>query len=176
MISPELIQLIFGEKWLPAAQPSLWLGLLIFVQAPRIFQASLLKTTGHIGYVRSTNLMALGFMALGILATQLKTETIALGLWAGVETLNFALLTYFTQTKVKFAAVEQLKLMALPLLATGAMCLAVMVARENTMIASLTLRLLFLCAVGMITYFCVAFAVGRRTLLTILREFRTGAS
>lgn len=175
VVSPELIHLIFGEKWLLAAQPSLWLGLLIFVQAPRIFQSSLLKATGNIGYVRSTNLTALGFMALGIVVTQFKTESIALAVWAGVEALNFALLTFFTQTRVKFLATEQLRLMTLPLLAAGVMCLAVIVARQNMVVTSLPVRLLFLCGVGTITYFAIALAFGKHSLLRMLREFRAGA-
>ncbi|MBR1151590.1 oligosaccharide flippase family protein [Bradyrhizobium sp. JYMT SZCCT0428] len=173
IVAPEVIQLMFGDKWIHAAQPSLWLGLLIFVQAPRIFQSSLLKISGNIDTVRSVNLTALTVMIVGIAATKLPSVTLALVLWAVTETVNFVLLSFFVQRKLHYPILKQLRLILVPLLASCAMVGAVALGRAYLPPSHALLQLFYLCGIGAVTYIGLILLFGRRSLVNVVHGLRT---
>jgi len=172
VVAPELIQLLFGDRWMPAARPALWLGALIFVQAPRIFQISLLKITGNIGGIRWVTLATLTFMIIGIITTKLPSETLALALWAVTESLTFALLSFLIQEKLQFSIIQQLRIILVPLLASCAMAWIVSLARNFIPTGHPSLRLFYLCLIGLIVYAGLMLLFGRRSIARVLQVAR----
>lgn len=77
VVAPEVVELVFGQQWLPSVPYVTALGLLILVQAPRLLSKPLLTAVGRPKYV----LIPLG-VELGVMA----------GMFAlfGAESLPFA--------------------------------------------------------------------------------------
>jgi O-antigen/teichoic acid export membrane protein len=162
--APELIELLFGKKWAAAAQPTLWLSFLVFVQAPQIFQISLLKMNGDITSVRNIRLAMLAFTLTGVaFVINFPTVTSALSLWSAGNAFHFLLLAMCIQLSLKVSTLEQLRLPLVPFV--GSMIMAANIQFMRHLLqpdsSSTLLSLIVLCSIGALSYAVVILTFGR---------------
>ncbi|MCA1426787.1 MULTISPECIES: lipopolysaccharide biosynthesis protein [unclassified Bradyrhizobium] len=169
----ELISVIFGTKWLPAAEPALWLSLLVFVQAPRLFMTSLLSALGKIESVRSVNLAVLAYMAIAIALTRLSDTNYALAVWSGSECLALILLTLSTYRKCAFSPYEHLRILSAPAIASALMAVAISLTRQFLPNIEPGLAIAVLSVVGFVIYAGLSVVLARSSLVLAVELWRS---
>ncbi|TFV73715.1 hypothetical protein E4K64_21150 [Bradyrhizobium frederickii] len=169
LVAPELILALFGNKWLPAAEPAFWLGLLVFAQCPRIFCTSLLSVGGQVATVSMTNLLTLTYMAAAISLTRLPSIPWALATWCSSELLNFLLLQYFAYRRFGISFGQFVGDVAPSTIASCMMIIVVMVARARMPESGPMLTLLLLFCAGLLAYFLSLAVFGRRSTFRLAR-------
>ncbi|MEY9123713.1 PST family polysaccharide transporter [Bradyrhizobium yuanmingense] len=169
----ELISVIFGAKWLPAAEPALWLSLLVFVQAPRLFMTSLLSALGKIESVRSVNLAVLAYMAIAIALTRLSDTNYALAVWSGSECLALILLTLSTYRKCAFSPYDHLRILSAPAIASALMAVAISLTRQLLPHMEPGLAIAVLSVVGFVIYAGLSLVLARNSLVLAVELWRS---
>lgn len=169
LIAPELVLALFGTKWLPAAEPAFWLGLLVFVQCPRIFCTSLLNVGGQVKTVSAVNLATLIYMALAISLTRLPSIPWALATWCSSEVLNFLLLQYFANRRFGIALTRFVADVAPSSIAACLMIIAVKAARAQIPESGPLLVLALLCCAGFLANLLSLAVFGRKSTLQLAR-------
>ncbi|MFK4538403.1 lipopolysaccharide biosynthesis protein [Bradyrhizobium ottawaense] len=169
----ELISVIFGNKWLPAAEPALWLSLLVFVQAPRLFMTSLLSAIGEIKGIRSANLIALAFMAVAIAVTRLADTNYALSVWSSCECLALAMLIMLVYRKCGLSPHEHLRIVIPPAIASCLMAVAISLTRHLLPDTQAGLNILLLSVVGFLAYAGLSLLHAKDSLMLAVGLWRT---
>lgn len=169
----ELITVIFGTKWLPAAEPAFWLSLLVFVQAPRLFMTSLLSAVGEIESIRSVNLAVLAYMAIAITLTRLPDSGYALAVWSGSECLALVLLTILANRKCAISSYEHLRILTGPVIASGLMAIVIGLTRQFLPHSQPGLSIALLSAVGFVTYAGLSLLHAKDPLMLAVGLWRT---
>ncbi|MDF0493082.1 oligosaccharide flippase family protein [Bradyrhizobium yuanmingense] len=169
----ELISVIFGTKWLPAAEPALWLSLLVFVQAPRLFMTSLLSALGKIESVRSVNLAVLAYMAIAIALTRLSDTDFALAVWSGSECLALILLTLSTYRKCAISPYEHLRILSAPAITSALMAVAISLTRQFLPNIEPGLGIAVLSVVGFVIYAALSLVLAQSSLVLGVELWRS---
>ncbi len=171
--APELISVIFGTKWLPAAEPALWLSLIVLVQAPRLFMTSLLSAIGEIKSIRSVNLVVLAYMAMAIAATRLPGIDYALAVWSGSECLALTLLTLLVYRKCDLSSYAHLRMLAAPSIASGLMAIGINLTRQLLPGTQPSLSIVLLSVVGFLIYAGLSLILAKHSLVLAIELWRS---
>jgi O-antigen/teichoic acid export membrane protein len=169
--APEVIELLFGRKWLPATPYVAMLGFLVLLQAPRLFINPLLTAVGKPGFVLRGYLFGLVYLVCAIAATRLPSPVAVVTVWTGTEFVYVAAFGYFLRRGAGLSLADQFGAVRTPLLATLVMAAAVTVTRfEFSAHLPFALRLAVLAATGIVTYGAVLALIDRR-LIGELKKF-----
>lgn len=153
VLAPEIIELLFGQKWAPASAYMFALSLMVFLQVPNLFAVPLLSTTGNLRVVRLVNVVAFLYMAIAISTTRLPQEGWALAIWIFSETIVFSMYVIFLAHRLKITVISQLRCTVLPFAASLLMILAIQLLKYFVMSGfSLTWKLPTLIVFGALAY------------------------
>jgi polysaccharide transporter, PST family len=163
VLAPELIQLLFGNKWMPASLYVFALSVLTFVQIARLPAGPLLSTLGFIGDVCLINVMSLFCMSVAIALTHLKSDYVALAVWGGIEFATFAAMALALHLRLKIRLLQQLQDIFVPLLASISMIVVMEIVRSFLPIEGPPYwRLLEVGGSGVFTYIALMLVFGRQ--------------
>jgi polysaccharide transporter, PST family len=169
VLAPEVIEVLFGPKWMPASPYVFVLSLLTFIQGARLSAAPLLSTIGHVRDVCLINLSVLFYALSAIALTRLPGDFVALGIWSGSEILMLASLAFALSRRFAIPISTQLRDVLPPLCAAVAMIASIQVVRVLTPVElSVHLRLAVFGLTGAITYLTFLFLFGRRSIDPII--------
>jgi polysaccharide transporter, PST family len=129
VLAPDLISLLFGDKWEPAAPYALILSLLTFVQVPRLPATPLLGATGHLRDLSYISMSVLAYMVVAIALTRLPDAYAALAVWSGGELITFVGTSLALRRRIAIPVLDLLGDMVAPLAASTAMIVSVQIAR-----------------------------------------------
>jgi O-antigen/teichoic acid export membrane protein len=128
-LAPEVVELMFGGKWLEASPYVAVLACLIVVQAPRILIAPMLTAIGRPADSMIGRAVELSVMLAALLASGVPTLESAMTIWVARELIGFPVMGFILQRATGLGAVEQLRGVAKPLVASLVMCAAILAAR-----------------------------------------------
>jgi PST family polysaccharide transporter len=169
LVAPELVSLVFGSRWQPAALGVALLALLAVVQTPRLFVNPLLTAMGRPRDV----LFAVGF-ELAVLLTLMSALPIehyelALAVWIFSECVQIPVSTVMLRRATGYGLAKQFSGAVKPLLAVGAMACAVEICRILMPGSLDDLRKLAIMApVGVITYTGMVFLIDGEAAFSLL--------
>ena len=129
-LAPELIALMFGDKWVPASPYVLILSLLTFVQVPRLPATPLLSAAGYLRDVSGIGIVVLAYMLVATALTRLSNEDVALAVWSGGEMLTFVGIAVALQRRLHIPIREQWSEIIAPLVAATIMVILVRFAQH----------------------------------------------
>lgn len=127
--SPEVVQLLFGAKWLPAAPYVTILGFIVLLQAPRLFVTPMLTAVGRPHMVMIGYITGLTWLTAAILATRLATPYVAIGVWASCELVYAPLFGWMLKKATGLSFKDQFTQVRTPLAAALGMAVAVTAVR-----------------------------------------------
>jgi O-antigen/teichoic acid export membrane protein len=173
LLAPELIQLVFGDKWTPSSLYVLALSALTFVQVAGLPATPVLRATNHIKDVCLINVFTLLNMLAVIAITHLSSDYVALAVWSAAELLSFAATAIALHFRLRIPISQQLGDVLTPLLAATSMVLTVHIARDWLAPGlAAPWRLLELGVVGGFTYVAFMLAFGRRFVVPVFAMAR----
>lgn len=169
--APEVVELLFGRRWLPSAPYVTMLGLLVLLQGPRLFIGPLLTAVGRPGYVLRSYAIGFAYLVGAIAITRLPSPQAVILVWSGCELLYVAAFGFHLWRGTGITLADQFRAIRTPLIAVGAMAAAVVLLRMTGVAAlPLALRLAVFCGGGAITYGLALYLTDRR-LIFELRSF-----
>jgi len=169
VISPELVTLVFGQKWLPAAPIVAALACLVLAQAPRLFVTPVLTAIGQPGTPLLGLVAEFVFMLTIIALWGLKTPFIATLVWMTCECVQIPISVWLLRRATGYTLLDQFIGARTPLLAAAALAAAVMMSRAMLPVdLSQDYRLVALILIGAVTYIVVLWLLDRRMLSTFL--------
>lgn len=175
MLSREVVEVLFGAKWLPSAPYVTALACLVVVQAPRVLVAPLLSALGRPKDLLLGKAAEFAFVLLAVAITRVPTLGWAVGIWIARELVGLPLNVWQLKGASGFGVVAQFRGAAMPLLAAISMALVVLAAKHGLPAdTSALVRLAILVPVGVVA-FVLASALLSRELLTTLLGFARSA-
>ncbi len=169
VLSPEIVALMFGEKWLPAAPYITVLALLVLVQGPRVLVAPLLTALGRPKDLLFSKAAELGFVVLALLVTRVPSLSWAIGIWVGRELLALPITLRLLKRASGLGVLEQLRGAWVPFTASALMVVAVLVGRYllpgGTGVVA---RLLLLVPLGAVAFLGVTYALDRELVKSLV--------
>ena len=167
-LAPELISLMFGDKWVPASPYVLILSLLTFVQVPRLPAMPLLSAAGYLRDAAWIAIYVLAYMVVATVLTRLSSVYIALAVWSGGELLAFVGITVALQRRLHIPTGEQLSEIVAPLMAATIMVLLVRFARDVLPAGqALVWRFAELALLAGTSYIAIMLTFGRRHVIPV---------
>jgi O-antigen/teichoic acid export membrane protein len=169
VLSPEIVGLMFGEKWLPAAPYISVLALLVLVQGPRVLVAPLLTALGRPRDLLLSKAAELVFVLAALFATRVPSLSWAIGIWVARELLALPITARLLKRAMGLGALDQLRGAAVPLAASSSLVAAVLSARYllPQSVGALG-RLLVLVPVGAAAFLGAAFVLDRELVKSLL--------
>lgn len=169
VIAPELVELMFGAKWLPSAPYVTALSCLVLIQAPRVLVAPLLTALGRPRELALSKAVELGFVVAAVAITRVPTLEYAVGIWIARELLALPLTVRLLRRATGFGFVEQFRASAVPLVAALVMAAAVLLTKQLLAPDLHALaRVLLLVPVGALTFVLAVFACDRAQVTAVL--------
>lgn len=169
VLSPEIVRLMFGEKWLPAAPYITVLALLVLVQGPRVLVAPLLTALGRPRDLLFSKAAELGFVVLALGITRVPTLSWAVGIWVVRELLALPITLTLLKRATGLGALEQVRGAWVPLAASSLMVAAVLLGRYLLPgSTSAVLRLALLVPLGAVAFLGVTFVLDRELIKSLL--------
>ena len=167
-LAPELIGLMFGDKWIPASPYVLILSLITFVQVPRLPAIPLLSAAGYLRDVSWIGIYVLAYMLVATVLTRLFNEYVALLVWSGGEVLTFVGITVALRRRVHISFSEQWSEIISPLVAASVMVILVRLARDALPPGqALHFRFPELALVAGASYTAIMVTFGRRQIIPV---------
>jgi O-antigen/teichoic acid export membrane protein len=127
--APEVIELVFGRKWLACGPYVTVLALLVLVQAPRLFVASLLTAVGQPNRLLVGLAVQMAFILLAMILLGAPTIPRAIGIWIASDGINIFVSGWILWRATGFTAADQYRGVLVPLAATALMFAALVAAR-----------------------------------------------
>lgn len=169
VISPEIVRLMFGEKWLPAAPYITVLSLLVLVQGPRVLVAPLLTALGRPKDLLLSKAAELAFVVVALGVTRVPSLSWAVGIWVARELLALPITLRLLKRASGLGAWAQLRGAVVPLAASSALVAAVLLGRYLLPTSSgLVTRLAVLIPLGAIGFLTVLLLLDRELLKSLL--------
>jgi PST family polysaccharide transporter len=174
LVAPEVVELLFGARWLTSAPYVTVLALLVLVQAPRLLMTPALTALGHpraplVGLAVEL-VVALGLLA-GAGAPTLAWATV---IWVLRELASAPVMVALLGRTIGLGAAAHLRALARPLLASALMAAAVVALRPllpaGGATAGAALRLAVLVPVGALVFLAAAWSIDRASVRR-LRDF-----
>ncbi len=169
-LAPEVVRVMFGERWADAAFYVTVLSCLALVQGPRLLMGPLLTAVGRPADAMLARAAELAFLVIALLCLREASLGTVLAVWAARELLGFPIMLWLVRRGARISVVDQLRGMLTPLLASTA-CVLAIVATRHQLQAQLApaWQLAALCAVGALAYLGTLVLVDR----PLLREVRS---
>lgn len=168
LVSPEVVALMFGEKWLPAAPYITVLSLLVLVQGPRVLVAPLLTALGRPKDLLFSKAAELGFVVVALGVTRVPSLSWAVGIWVARELLALPITLRLLKRASGLGALEQLRGAWVPLAASTVMVATVLLGRYLLPDGAAVLtRLLVLVPLGAVAFLGVTFALDRELMKSL---------
>jgi polysaccharide transporter, PST family len=162
VVSPEIVALMFGEKWLPAAPYITVLSLLVLVQGPRVLVAPLLTALGRPKDLLFSKAVELVFVVAALGITRVPSLSWAVGIWVVRELLALPVTLRLLRQASGLGAFEQLRGAGVPLVSSAVMVAAVSLGRYLVPAgAAPVARLAVLVPLGAVAFLGVTFALDR---------------
>lgn len=169
--APEVVELLFGRRWLPSAPYVTMLGLLVLLQGPRLFIGPLLTAVGRPGYVLRSYAIGFVYLAGAILVTRLPSAQAVMFVWSGCELLYVATFGFHLWRGTGITLADQFRAIRAPLVAVGAMAAAVVLLRMTGVSALVPAgRLAAFCIGGASAYSLILWLIDRK-LISELKSF-----
>jgi polysaccharide transporter, PST family len=169
VLSPEIVGLMFGEKWLPAAPYITVLALLVLVQGPRVLVAPLLTALGRPKDLLLSKAAELGFVVLALGITRVPTLSWAVGIWGCRELLALPITLRLLKRASGLGVLEQVRGAWVPLAASLVMVAAVLLVRYLLPLGSSALaRVAVLVPVGAVAFLGVTWVLDRELMKRLL--------
>jgi O-antigen/teichoic acid export membrane protein len=170
LVAPELVELMFGAKWLASAPYVTALSCLVVLQAPRVLVAPLLTALGRPRDLVLAKAVELLFVAGSVAITRVPSLDIAVGIWLVRELVALPVTVRQLRAVAGLGVLEQFRGSAVPLLAALVMAAAVLGTKlllpDGLHVAT---RLLVLVPVGVAAFVGSLLALDRRQLTGILQ-------
>jgi O-antigen/teichoic acid export membrane protein len=129
--APELVELLFGPRWQSIAPYVSLLALLVFVQAPRMLIAPVLKATGWPGWTLVGTAVQGFVIALLIALFGIPTVGTAAAIWMVGEVVAWPVMAQSLKAKAGIGFLDQLRSLLTPALAAFAMAVAAFALRHS---------------------------------------------
>jgi O-antigen/teichoic acid export membrane protein len=169
VLAPEIVSLMFGEKWLPAAPYITVLSLLVLVQGPRVLVAPLLTALGRPKDLLLSKAAELAFVMLALGITRVPTLGYAVGIWVCRELLALPITVRLLKRATGLGAFEQVRGAGVPLAASLFMVAAVLLGRYFVPAsASSLVRLVLLVPLGAVAFLGVTFLLDRELVKSLI--------
>ncbi len=169
VVAPELVEAMFGAKWLPAAPYVSALACLVILQAPRVLVGPLLTALGRPKDLLIGRVVELTFVLVAVLASQLPSLGWAVGIWMLRELIGLPVNVRQLQRASGFAVLDQFRGAFVPLVSALVMALAVLSLRFVLPASwGAPLRLLALIPVGALSFGLLSFVLNRELFKTLL--------
>ncbi|RMH37816.1 MAG: lipopolysaccharide biosynthesis protein [Nitrospirae bacterium] len=173
LVAPQAIEVLYGEKWLPAARPLQLMALAGVALALEPIAVSAITALGYVGAELKRQLLGIGVMTCGVLVGSLwGLEGIALAVSCGAFLLWFLLLV-LAQRLIRFRFSEYLAVLLPPSLACTAMATAVLLVKALMRQAgewTSIIQLLLMVGVGVLSYGTVFYVLKSWNLHRASRE------
>lgn len=166
--STEVVEILFGPRWLAIAPYVTLLSLQVLVQARRLLMTPMLTALGRPRDLLITQSVELVFVLGAILITGVPTIAWAIGIWVARELLGATLQTTLFQRASHIGWLEQLRASWLPMLCAAAMLAAVWAARLALPGWPPVARVAVLAPLGTAVYVTGLFLFDRRQLAELL--------
>jgi O-antigen/teichoic acid export membrane protein len=162
LVAPDVVRLLFGEKWLPAAPYVTALAFLVLLQAPRVLVAPLLTALGRPRELLLSKSVELVFVLLALGITRVPSLTWALGIWIARELISLPVTLVLLKRATGLGALDQLRGAFVPLCSALAMaCVVWPLAAALPEGWSSPVRLLVLVPAGALTFSATCLLLGR---------------
>jgi O-antigen/teichoic acid export membrane protein len=174
-VGPEVVEVLFGRRWLPSAPYVRVLGFLVLVQAPRLLITPVLTALGRPRDPLVALAAELLFM-LGITASfGMSSLPGAIGVWVASECVLALVSTWILRRATGYGVLEQFRGVRKPMLASVLMAAAVIETGFQLPQALGALpRLAVLLTVGVIVFVTAAAFLDRRLVGDFLGFVRSG--
>jgi O-antigen/teichoic acid export membrane protein len=124
-LAPEVVELMFGQRWLEASPYVTILSCLIIVQAPRILIVPLLTSVGRPAASMTARAAELVVMLAALLVSGVPTLDWAVGIWVARELVGFPIMGWILKSETGLGARQQLRGVWPPLVASVLMALGI---------------------------------------------------
>jgi len=174
LVAHDMVELVFGARWLPAAPFVAALTLLVFVQAQNLLAGAIISAIGKPKVNLAVNSVGLfGLLAMCFI-TRLSTPPLAVAVWV-ISQVSYT--PVYVVSLSRFAGLtvtDQIRPIVVPAMATIGMAAAVTMVRLLTNVNSgPSIDLAIACVVGVVT-FAIIIRILDRTMFTdfvsLLRE------
>jgi O-antigen/teichoic acid export membrane protein len=168
VISPEVVEVLFGRQWLSIAPYVTALGFLVLIQAPMLFATPVLTAVGRPRDPLVNILWKLVVMLVAVWLSRVPSLPWAIGIWVASECMGIPVAGWMLWRATKFTFIDQVRGVSLPLLASMTMAIALYVARYAIPAHfGPALRLMFLVPAGAAVFVGAIFVLDR----SLVNEF-----
>jgi PST family polysaccharide transporter len=161
--APDLMAVVFGDKWQVAAPAVQWLALAAIVITLRQYSSIAMNAVGRPGMNALINALAFAFSLVLLITGWVSSAETAAQVWAWRAVLLLVISIIATRTTVLLSVRAQLAPVVAPLLASGAMYLGVVLANHTLPdVYAGAPRLIMNIALGICLYVLALLAVSRQ--------------
>jgi O-antigen/teichoic acid export membrane protein/beta-glucanase (GH16 family) len=174
VLSYEVVEVLFGAKWLPSAPYVSALACLVIVQAPRVLVAPLLTALGRPKDLLVGKAAEFAFVLLAVAVTRVPSLGWAVGIWVARELVGLPLNVRQLKEASGFGVMAQFRGAAMPLLAAIFMAAAVLGTKYSLPAGMSALaRLVTLVPVGVLAFLLASCLLSRELLTSLLGFVRS---
>lgn len=174
VVAPELVSVMFGDKWLPAAPYVSVLSFLVVIQGPRVLVAPLLTALGRPRDLLLSKATELGFVVLALFVSRVPSLAWAIGIWVARELVALPMTLRLLRRATGMSALDQLRGALAPLAAASVMVAAVVLGRYLLPSGlSPLVRLLVLVPLGALAFVAIARLLDRELVKSVLSFARS---
>jgi PST family polysaccharide transporter len=174
VLSREVVQVLFGAKWLPSAPYVAALSCLVIVQAPRVLVAPLLTALGRPKDLVLGKAAEFGFVLLAVAVTRVPSLSWAVGIWIARELVGLPVNLWQLKRASGFGLWAQFRGALLPLVAAVSMALVVLAIKHSLPADTSALaRLLILVPVGALVFALASRLLSRELVQSLLGFVRS---
>ena len=167
--APEVVSVLFGNKWLPSAPYVTALALSVLIQAPRLLVGSMLTALGRPRDLLLEKAAELIFIVLAISVSRTPTLAWAVGIWIARELLSLPITSRMLKNATGFGLVDQLRGVGVPLVASAVMAGALLALRARLPESfSPTLRLALMAGAGAGCFLATTYVLDRALIKQVL--------
>jgi O-antigen/teichoic acid export membrane protein len=173
-VAPDVVALLFGQRWQPSAPYVTVLGFLVLLQAPRMAFTPLLTALGKPRDSLVGQLAELFFMLAAVSLSRVPSLTWAIGVWAASEGVLFLVSGWMLRRVTGYTVLDQFAGVTKPLLASLIMA-AVVIKSGMALPAELgaVLRLTVLIPLGVATFTGAILLLDRKLVKSFLEFAQT---
>jgi polysaccharide transporter, PST family len=174
VLAPDVVEVLFGAKWLPSAPYVAALSCLVIVQAPRVLVAPLLTAMGRPKDLVIGRAVEFAFVLAAVAITRVPTLGWAVGIWIARELCGLPINVRQLKAASGFGVVDQFRGAFVPLAAALLMALAVLGAKA-ALPKSLhaTAHLAILVPVGAVAFVAALSLLNRALVVTLIGFVRS---
>lgn len=167
--APEVVEVVFGPRWLPAAPFVALLAVLTFQFFPRLFSVPIYNAAGQPALPSAALLPQIAFVVAGMLLVGRFSLEAAAAVWAGRLLFGLAIDLWLLQRVTGMSPARQLSGVGQPALAAAAMAAGVYGAKFYWLADfEPALRLALMVIIGAVAYSALLWLLNRGLVLELL--------